>query len=98
MKLAVTALSVAALAVTGAGFTVPASAGCESRSSAQYCDAPIRSDGTWQRCQVTPGGPIYGPNSEVRGWTPETSRCYDVDPAEPLSATAAGGPRYHIDP
>ena len=98
MNLQLSALGVAAFAATGAGFAVPASAGCESQPSAHYCDGPIRADGTWQRCQVAFGGPVYDAQSRLQGWKPDTSRCYRVDPAEPWPVTPAGQPRYHIDP
>lgn len=98
MNLQLSALGVAAFAATGAGFAVPASAGCEAQPSAHYCDGPIRADGTWQRCQVAFGGPVYDAQSRLQGWKPDTSRRYEINPAEPWPVTPAGQPRYHIDP
>ena len=63
------------LVATGIGFAAPASAGCETQPFAQYCDGPIREDGTWDRCFASAPQATYGQFGQVTGTVPTTSRC-----------------------
>lgn len=86
-------VALAAMGAAGIWFAARASAGCESQAFAQYCDGPVRPDGTWDRCMVA-----YG-TTNVFGATviPDVSRCYPIDPtAFPL--TPLGQPPQHIYP
>lgn len=91
MKAAKYAVPAVALAATGIGFAPPASAGCETQPFAQYCDGPVRPDGSWDRCVVIFGQAGYGT------YIPSTSRCYPYDPAAP-PPTPLGQPQYHVYP
>ena len=91
------AVAVAAMAASGIGFAPPANAGCETQPFAQYCDGPIRADGTWDRCFSSAPQGIYGQWGQVTGVVPSVGRCYPVDPnAWPV--TPLGQPQYHIYP
>ncbi|SHT28235.1 Uncharacterised protein [Mycobacteroides abscessus subsp. abscessus] len=81
----------------GVGLAAPASAGCETQPFAQYCDGPIKADGTWDRCFSSASGPIFGQYGQVSGWVPSTGRCYPIDPNE-FPPTPIGQPQYHIYP
>lgn len=87
-----------AVAVGALGASVilaaPASAGCETQPFAQYCDGPVRPDGTWDRCQVAFGTT----NAFGAVIVPSTSRCYPINPAEPWPMFPLGQPQYHIYP
>lgn len=90
IRLAVVA---AVLAVAGVGFAAPAAAGCEGQAFAQYCDGPIRPDGTWDRCFVAYGST----NAFGQVTVPPVGRCYPVDPtAYPMFPL--GQPQYHVYP
>jgi len=86
-----------AAAATGIGFAAPASAGCETQPFAQYCDGPVRPDGTWDRCFQSAQQAIYGGFGQVTGLTPSTGRCYPVDPTA-FTALPLGQPQYRIYP
>ncbi|CPV56993.1 CDGP domain-containing protein [Mycobacteroides abscessus] len=81
----------------GIGFAAPASAGCEAGPFAQYCDGPIKADGTWDRCFTSAPQATFGQYGQVSGWVPSTGRCYPVDPNE-FPPTPLGQPQYHIYP
>ena len=89
-KMRVTILAAAVIA-SAIGFAAPAWAGCETQPFAQYCDGPIRPDGTWDRCQVAFG-------QSYPNYIPTTSRCYPIDPAQPWPMFPLGQPQYHIYP
>jgi hypothetical protein len=84
---------VTALAAAGIGFAAPASAGCETQAFAQYCDGPIRPDGTWDRCMVAFGTT----NAFGAVIVPSTSRCYPIDP-NAFPPFPLGQPLYHVYP
>lgn len=87
-----------AVPAVGDGVASPASAGCETQPFAQYCDGPLRPDGTFERCQTTYGGPMYGQYGQVSGIVPGTFRCYPVNPAEPWPMLPLGQPQRHLWP
>ncbi|UVT31474.1 hypothetical protein SEA_SEJANUS_41 [Mycobacterium phage Sejanus] len=90
-----------AVAVGALGASVilaaPASAGCETQPFAQYCDGPVRPDGTWDRCFTTQPQLINGQYGQVTGLVPSVGRCYPVDPNN-FPPTPIGQPQYHIYP
>ncbi|WP_100458921.1 CDGP domain-containing protein [Mycobacteroides abscessus] len=81
----------------GIGFAPSASAGCETQPFAQYCDGPIKADGTWDRCFTSAPQATFGQYGQVSGWVPSTGRCYPVDPND-FPPTPLGQPQYHIYP
>jgi hypothetical protein len=83
--------------VAGAAFAAPAAAGCETGPFAQYCDGPIRPDGTWDRCFSTTPQATYGQYGQVSGIVPSVGRCYPYDPTNP-PMTPLGQPNYHVYP
>lgn len=92
------AVSVAAIPTSiGIGFAAPASAGCETQLFAQYCDGPVKADGTWDRCFTSAPQATFGQYGQVSGWVPSTGRCYPVDP-NAFPPTPIGQPQYHIYP
>lgn len=78
-------------------FVAPASAGCEAGPFAQYCDGPIKTDGTWDRCFTSAPQSFSGQYGQVAGFIPSTGRCYPVDP-NAFPPTPIGQPQYHIYP
>ncbi|MDX1873679.1 hypothetical protein SBI67_16290 [Mycolicibacterium sp. 120266] len=105
MRRAVLGLSAAAFASLSVGASVPlastASAGCMvNMLGAQYCDAPPRPDGTWQRCWATGQQfyPTFGAGGYQNGFgsVPAMGNCYDVNPAEPWPVVPIGQPQYYI--
>jgi hypothetical protein len=88
----------AAVGTTAASLVMaaPASAeGCEvNLLGAQYCDGPIRPDGTWKRCWAT-GQQIY-PSGPTFGVVPAMGNCYTVNPAVPWPLTPIGQPHYYV--
>jgi hypothetical protein len=91
---AVTALFFAsAIGAVGIAMAGPASAGCVGQVFAQYCDGPIKPDGTWDRCMEA-----YGTtNAFGATLVPTVSRCYPYDPANP-PMTPLSQPGEHIYP
>jgi hypothetical protein len=83
------AVVAAAMAATGISIAsaAPASAGCEPRPLTNYCDKPVRADGSWRRCFYntplvdgqgglfsTGGGNCYdvpGPGLDPYPWAPQ---------------------------
>lgn len=83
----------ATLCCAGAGIVTaaPASAGCENMGQYQYCDLPLRPDGTFDRCRIINGQGVGGlPNFRAG-----ELRCYPINPSQ---FYPWGEPRYHIDP
>lgn len=81
------------LAAGGIALAAPAAAGCEGQAFAQYCDGPIRPDGTWDRCMEA-----YGTTNAFGAvLVPNVSRCYPIDP-NAFPPTPLGQPLYHIYP
>ncbi|BBY26924.1 hypothetical protein GCM10023114_53220 [Mycolicibacterium sediminis] len=89
----VPAASAGVLLVAGVALATaaPASAGCETRGTVQYCDMPVRPDGTWDRCRIAFGYGISG----VGDSEPTRVRCSAVDPNR---LWWVGEPPYHVDP
>ena len=58
--------------------------GCETQIFADYCDGPIREDGSWKRCMF---GRSY----------PRVNNCFIVPSADEMPPTPLGQPPYHID-
>ena len=96
MKLRIVIL-VSAIAGAGIGLAAPASAGCETQPFAQYCDGPIRPDGTWDRCFQAAQQPVFGQYGQMTGYTAPVGRCYPVDP-NAFPQFPLGQPLYHIYP
>jgi hypothetical protein len=86
-------LAASVLLAASVVLAAPASAGCEGQAFAQYCDGPIRPDGTWDRCFVA-----YGSTNAFGAVTvPAVGRCYPIDPnAWPM--LPLGQPQYHVYP
>lgn len=87
----------AALLAAGAGAAAPAHAGCMvNMLGAQYCDSPVKADGTWQRCWAT-GQQLY-PTGGYPGFgvVPAMGNCYTLNPAEPWPVVPVGQPQYYI--
>ncbi|SIE70156.1 Uncharacterised protein [Mycobacteroides abscessus subsp. abscessus] len=95
--LAVSAAAIPASIAIGFGFAAPASAGCEAGPFAQYCDGPIKADGTWDRCFTSAPQSFSGQYGQLAGFIPSTGRCYPVDP-NAFPPTPLGQPQYHIYP
>ena len=91
----------AAATLIGTGFAVataaPASAGCDYQTFAQYCDGPLRADGTFERCQQTYPQPMYT-GVYWSGMVPGVFRCYPINPAEPWPMLPLGQPHRHLWP
>lgn len=98
MRGILSAVLVAALSMIGLVVAAPAQAGCDYQVFAQYCDGPLRADGTFERCQTTYGGPMYGQYGQVSGVVPGTYRCYPINPAEPWPMFPLGQPQRHLWP
>ncbi len=65
--------------------------GCQTQVFANYCDGPIRPDGSWRRCMMAHaqyGGGIY---------TPAVQNCFLVPAADAIPVFPLGQPPYHID-
>ena len=89
----------AALSITGLMFAAPASAGCEANMlGVQYCDGPIRPDGTWDRCWHSDAFATYGPLGQVQTITPAMGKCFPVDPSQPWPPIPIAQPQYHVYP
>jgi hypothetical protein len=77
------------VASAGLAFAAPASAGCETQPTHQYCDLPQRPDGTWDRCRI-----IFGTGFNIIGNNNRDGslRCYPVNPA----SLPFGEPQHYI--
>lgn len=92
--LAVRPLLAAAMLVAsaGIGFAAPASAGCETHPTHQYCDLPQRPDGSWDRCRIIFGsGFNFGVANRGANRDGEM-RCYRINP----KLMPYGEPRHYI--
>lgn len=88
--------AVVLLGATGIAAAAPASAGCETNMlGAQYCDSPVRADGTWDRCWQTNPTPYFGQYGQVAGILPGQGKCYPVGVDQQW---LIGEPQYHIYP
>ena len=88
-----------ALGLVGGVTAAPASAGCETNMlGVQYCDGPIRPDGTWDRCWHSDAFANYGPLGQVQYVVPAMGKCFPVDPSQPWPPTPIGQPQYHVYP
>jgi hypothetical protein len=61
--------------------------GCETQVFANYCDGPIRPDGSWKRCLFAHGQ--YG--------VPPVQNCFIVPGGDQIPPTPLGQPDHHID-
>lgn len=82
-----------ALAVGPDASAVPGDpmAGCETQVFAQYCDGPIREDGSWKRCLFANGQ--YGGGVYV----PPVTNCFIIPAADQIPPLPLGQPNHHID-
>ncbi|BBY35670.1 hypothetical protein BST33_04705 [Mycolicibacter minnesotensis] len=62
---------------------IPGDPGTRCQSDAfgttQWCDEPIREDGTWRRCWHTSGYSFSNGYGGVGGFVPATGRCVTID-------------------
>ncbi|MEC4765437.1 CDGP domain-containing protein [Mycobacterium sherrisii] len=65
--------------------------GCETQVFADYCDGPIRPDGSWKRCLFAHGQ--YGGGAYV----PPVQNCFIVPGVDQIPPTPLGQPNHHID-
>lgn len=67
---------------------------CQSDAfgTTQWCDEPIREDGTWRRCWRTSSMPFFNGQGGIGGYIPETGRCVTID-----EGTIPFGQPGHID-
>lgn len=74
----------------------PPGINCETNAlGANYCDGPVRPNGTWTRCVDVGLQPVYaGPIGQWNGWTSPYHQCYHYDPAQP--PLKIGQPYHHI--
>ena len=72
-------------------------AGCETQVFANYCDGPIREDGSWRRCLMARGS-FSGGFDDVPGvYVPPVQNCYIIPSADQIPPTPLGQPDHHID-
>lgn len=85
------ALTACAPAPTASAVPGDPMAGCETQVFANYCDGPIRPDGSWKRCMFAHGqygGGVY---------PPPVQNCFIVPGADQIPPTPIGQPNHHID-
>jgi len=88
IAVAVVAVPFAPAATAVPGDPMP---GCETQVFANYCDGPIRPDGSWRRCLMAKGsyaGAVY---------TPPVENCFLVPGADQIPPLPLGQPDHHID-
>ncbi|PXX09238.1 CDGP domain-containing protein [Mycolicibacterium moriokaense] len=66
-------------------------AGCETQVFAQYCDGPIREDGSWKRCLFANGQ--YGGGAYV----PPVTNCFIIPSGDQIPPLPLGQPDHHIE-
>lgn len=66
-------------------------AGCETQVFANYCDGPIREEGSWKRCLFAHGS--YGGGSYI----PPVQNCFIVANENEIPPLPLGQPSHHID-
>ncbi|EHI13163.1 CDGP domain-containing protein [Mycolicibacterium thermoresistibile] len=81
------------LTAAGPALAVPGDPmpGCETQVFANWCDGPIREDGSWKRCLFAHGqygGGVY---------TPPVQNCFIVPGPDRIPPLPLGQPPYHID-
>lgn len=81
---AIIAMPVAPSASAVPGDPMP---GCGTQVFANYCDGPIRPDGSWKRCMFAHG----------QGNVPPVQNCFIVAGAEQIPPTPLGQPNHHIE-
>ncbi len=67
-------------------------AGCETQVFANYCDGPIREDGSWKRCLFA-----HGQYTGSGGYIPPVQNCFIVPGAGQIPPLPLGQPPYHIE-
>ena len=94
MRIAIFATVVVAAAMVGlpqipSAWAVPGDPmpGCETQVFANYCDGPIRDDGSWKRCMFAHG----------QGNVPPVQNCFIVPGVDQIPPTPLGQPNHHID-
>lgn len=65
--------------------------GCETQIFANYCDGPIRQDGSWKRCMFARAQ--AGNNFFI----PPVQNCFVVPGVDQIPALPLGQPDHHID-
>ena len=90
-----TAIAATAMALPLAPFAnaVPGDpmAGCETQVFADYCDGPVRENGSWKRCLFAhgqAGGGVY---------IPPVQNCFIVPGVGQVPPLPLGQPPYHIE-
>lgn len=72
-------------------------AGCETQVFANYCDGPVRPDGSWKRCLFA-RGQYTGGFGDVPGvYTPPVENCFVVPGPDQIPPLPLGQPPHHID-
>ena len=67
-------------------------AGCETQVFANYCDGPIREDGSWKRCMFA-----HSQYTSSGGYIPPVQNCFVVPAADQIPPLPLGQPSHHID-
>lgn len=97
----VTAALLATAAVVGApsAVAVPGDpmAGCETQIFANYCDGPIREDGSWRRCLFAHGSFTGGYDGMPGSYIPPVQNCFIVPNENEIPPLPLGQPGHHID-
>ncbi|TXH20063.1 MAG: hypothetical protein E6R06_22825 [Mycobacterium sp.] len=78
-------------APTGSAFPGDPMPGCETQVFADYCDGPIRPDGSWKRCMMARGSAAGGV------YVPPVNNCFIIPGVDQIPPTPLGQPPYHID-
>lgn len=83
-----------ALVVIPAANAVPGDpmAGCETQVFANYCDGPIREDGSWKRCLFA-----HSQYTGAGGYIPPVQNCFVVPAADQIPPLPLGQPQHHIE-
>ena len=89
---ALAASAIALLAPTANAVPGDPMAGCETQVFANYCDGPIREDGSWKRCLYA-HGQSGGPGIYI----PPVQNCFIVPGVGQIPPLPLGQPPYHIE-
>jgi hypothetical protein len=89
--IAATAMTLAVIPTANAvpGDPMP---GCETQVFANYCDGPIREDGSWKRCLFA-----HSQYTGSGGYIPPVQNCFIVPAADQIPPLPLGQPNHHID-
>lgn len=72
-------------------------AGCETQVFANYCDGPIREDGSWKRCLFAHGSYTGGFDGNPGSYIPPVQNCFPVPNENEIPPLPLGQPSHHID-